>query len=264
MHRICTILGNLHIAYKDLKESVPSSTNLRTLQLWDKIWEEQKVKSKRMKQLQAESLINRVSLTQDAAARSSKVPDLSGTGSIMRTVYNAISTHLIGIPHEAMQARAAIGSGDFGEVNEYKVRGISFLPEHITYSGKLYQGEGSRKFDNFQTEQGMQVLHPTIVRCIAFTKESPWITIFPFYNGGSLGDMLLKVPMQYSEFKKAMFRLEQGWKKPPPTDQRLSQVQLAKVKAVAMNMPHIMHALVDGMAAAHMAVFSTPTSTPSM
>lgn len=172
----------------------------------------------------------------------------------MRTVYNAQCTHLIGIPHEALVEGTTIGSGAFGEVKEYKVRGVSFLPEHITYCGKLYKkGEASTKFNNFQTEQGMQVLHPSIVRCIAFTKESPWITLFPFFNGGSLGDMLLMVPMRYSEFTKAMYRLEQGWKRPPPSDTRLSQVQIARIKAMAMNMPHIMHALVDGMAAAHMA-----------
>ena len=98
----------------------------------------------------------------------------------------------------------------------------------------------------------MQVLHPSIVRCIAFTKESPWITIFPFFNGGSLGDMLLTLPVQYSHFARAIHRLEHGWNWAVPTDENLSAMKLARLRALITNMPHIMHALVDGMAAAHM------------
>ena len=99
----------------------------------------------------------------------------------------------------------------------------------------------------------MQVLHPSIVRCIAFTKESPWITIFPFYNGGSLGDTLLKVPFRFSEFTRAIFRLDRGWRHPPPDNNVLSHLELSKIKQIVMTMPHIMHALVEGLAAAHVA-----------
>ena len=49
MHRICTILGSMHIAYEDLRESVPPTANLHKLHFWDKIQEEQKAKSKHMK-----------------------------------------------------------------------------------------------------------------------------------------------------------------------------------------------------------------------
>lgn len=252
-HRIRTILGSMRVAYEDLKESVPPTADLRRLQFWDAAWSEQKGKSKRMKVMDAETLPKRVRLAQDAAAASSAQADTAGTGAILRTVYNAQCTHLIGIPHEALVEGQTIGSGAFGEVKEYKIRGVSFLPEHITYCGKLYKGDGTHKFESFQTEQGMQVLHPSIVRCIAFTKESPWITIFPFYNGGSLGDMLLLLPFRHSEFTRAMFRMDQGWRAPPPAVIPLNQVQRAKVKQVILNMPHIMHALVDGLAAAHTA-----------
>ena len=93
----------------------------------------------------------------------------------------------------------------------------------------------------------------SIVRCIAFTKESPWITIFPFFNGGSLGDMLLTLPMRHSHFARVIHRLEHGWNRPVPAHENLSKVKLARVRALITNMPHIMHALVDGMATAHMA-----------
>ena len=38
MHRICTILGSMHIAYKDLIESIPPTSDLCKLHFWDKIW----------------------------------------------------------------------------------------------------------------------------------------------------------------------------------------------------------------------------------
>ena len=68
----------------------------------------------------------------------------------------------------------------------------------------------------------MQVLNPCIVQCIAFTKEAPWITIFPYYNGGSLGDMFLKVPFKHSKLTRAMFLLKHEWRRTPPIDPCLS------------------------------------------
>ena len=63
--------------------------------------------------------------------------------------------HIIGIPHEVLVEEARIGTSSFGEVREYKIKGISFFLEHITYCGKLYKGDTSKNFDSFQTEQGM-------------------------------------------------------------------------------------------------------------
>ena len=104
----------------------------------------------------------------------------------MRIVYNANCSFLVGVPHEALKEGHTIGAGAFGEVKKYKIQGISFLPEHVTYCGKLYKGDNKAEFESFQTEQGMQVIHPSVVKCIAFTRESRRITIFPFYNGDSL------------------------------------------------------------------------------
>ena len=98
----------------------------------------------------------------------------------------------------------------------------------------------------------MQVMHPSIVRCIAFTKESPWITLFPFYNGGSIGDMMMLAPFQQGIFRRVIHRLETGWSV-PMGDRPLSEVQLDRVKAVVVTMPNIMHAIIDGMVATHMA-----------
>lgn len=252
-HTIRTIMGNMRMAHHDLRDSLPPGTDMAKLVLWDTIWMEQKAKNKRMRALDAESLPKKIRIAQDEGAASSARPDVAGTGTIMRTVYNSLCTHLIGIPHEALKEGHMLGAGAFGEAKEYKISGISFLPEHITYCGKRYKGESLSKFESFQAEQGMQVLHPSIVRCIAFTKEAPWITIFPLFNGGSLGDMLLQIPFRDSSFVKSMFRLDHGWKAPPPNDIQLNEFQIAKVREVVLNMPNIMHALVDGIAAAHSA-----------
>lgn len=184
-----------------------------------------------MKKLDPQRLQKRTRGYQDARAKTSAVPDKSGTGAIMRTVYNSLCTHLIGIPHEVLIEGNTLGSSVFGEVKEYRFWGVSFFPEHITYCKKAYKGDNLQKFNNFQLEQGMQVLHPSIVRCIAFTKESPWVTIFPFFNGGSIGDFLVKMPIQMSNFVRAMFCLDKGYVEPLPDDQILSQVDIARIRA---------------------------------
>ena len=128
MHRIYTILGSMRTAYNDLRESVPPTTDLRKLHLWDKIWEEQKAKSKCMKQLDAESLPKRVRMAQDIAAESSRAPNVSRTGTILCTTYNSLCTHVIGILHKVLTKGVRVGVGAFGEVREYKIKGISFFP----------------------------------------------------------------------------------------------------------------------------------------
>ena len=85
MYRIRTILGSMRIAYKDLRESVPPTNDLHKLHFWDKIWEEKKAKSKRMKPLDAESLPKGVCISQDIATQSSRAQDVSRTGIILRT-----------------------------------------------------------------------------------------------------------------------------------------------------------------------------------
>ena len=146
-----------------------------------------------------------------------------------------------------------IGSGSFGECKRVHVKGVSFLPEHITYCAKCYKRGDDTKHDNFQTEQSMQVMHPSIVRCIAFTTQAPWINVFPFYNGESLGDLMCKVPFVRGEFRCTIHRLQEGWKSAPAPDHPLSKVQHAHIRAIVINMPHIMHAIVDGLCASHMA-----------
>ena len=138
---------------------------------------------KRIKTFDMSTLPKRVKLshhmqaaaTQDNSSRA----DASGTTTIMSTVVNAKCAHLIGIPHEALREDERIGAGSFGICRIYNIKGISIFLEHMQYVGKCYKGGEATKFDSFQTEQGMQILHPSIIRCIGgFTTEAPWITFF--------------------------------------------------------------------------------------
>ena len=185
--------------------------------------------------------------TQDTSSRA----DASGTTAIMSTVFNAKCAHVIGIPHEALREGERIGAGSFGICRIYNIRGISFFPEHMQYVGKCYKGGEVTKFDSSQTEQGMQFLHPSIVRCIGFTTEAPWITFFPLYNGGSLGDLFCQLPFGRGAFRRVIHRLEHGFKAIPPPTQTPNQLQMARIKAVVRHMPAILHAIVDVVAAAH-------------
>ena len=148
-HKVRTVIGNMQIAYADLKESAPPSTDVAKLQLWHKHWKEEKAKNKRMKIMDPTSLPKRVRSDQDAAAEPQGRVDISRTGTIMRTTYNALCSHLLGILHDAIVMGSKIGGGAFGECRKINVKGISFLPEHITYCGKCYKGDSEVKFDNF-------------------------------------------------------------------------------------------------------------------
>lgn len=250
---IRSMIGNLPNAYEDLKEGVPSAANLQKLHLWNNIWRLEKAKTKRADLADKASLSKKVKRQQDAAAVPGGREDISGAETSMRTAYNSVVAHILAIPHEALILESRIGGGAFGDCRRVRVKGISFLPEHITYCAKCYKGDDSMQHENFVTEHGMQILHPSIVRCIAFTSVAPWTNIFPFYNGESLGDMMCKVPFVHGEFRRTIHRLKEGWKSAPAPDHQLSEVQHAQIRACVMNMPHIMHAIVAGMNAAHMA-----------
>ena len=108
-------------------------------------------------------LPKQIKTIQDTHARGSSTTDASGTRIIMRTSLNAKCAHIIGIPHEALLEGERVGTGSFGICRLYTVKGISFFLEHINYVGKCYKGGLKAKLNIFQTEQGMQLLHPSIV-----------------------------------------------------------------------------------------------------
>lgn len=113
-------------------------------------------------------------------------------------------------------------------------------------------GTNNHKLTNFQIEQGMQKLNPTLVRCIAFTTESPWVTVFPFFNGGTVNDILCSIPCRESNFRFVVERLEKGeYGFRPNPDIILDSVQLDHVKSFTENMTNVMHAMADGMRTAH-------------
>ena len=150
------------MAYKYLKNFALANSYLCQLQMWGVVWNEQKVKSKLMKVLDAESLLKRVRIAQDTIGASLGHADVIGMGE-MQTIYDFVYKHLIGIPHDVVVEGQIIGTRAFGVVREYKMKGLSFLLEHINYCGRLHKKDVSLKFESFYAEQGMQVLHPSIV-----------------------------------------------------------------------------------------------------
>ena len=122
--------------------------------------------------------------------------DASGTATIMPKSINAKCTHIFGIPHEALTKGKRVRTRLFGICMRYTINSISNFPDHISYISKCYKGGSEAKFDSFQKEEGMQFLHLSIVKCIEFTMEAPWITTFPYYIGGKIGDIMRNIHSQ--------------------------------------------------------------------
>ena len=254
MHKIRTAIGNMEVVVTDLKESCPPNIDAAKMTFWNLQWREEKAKSKRMKFFDAVSLPKKVRVSQDTASKVAGVPNTTGSGALVRTFRNAQCTVTVGVPHEALVFGEKIGSGAFGTCKKVTMQGISFFPEHMTFCAKCYKGDSNAQFDSFGAEAGMQKLHPNIVRCIAYTTESPWISIFPFFNGGTLGDLMMLLPWNYGKFRRTIYRLKHGFHfNNPPSTPLVSDVDLARLKAVVDNILPIMHAVIDGMAAAHSA-----------
>ena len=94
-HKVRTVIGSMKTCLKDLKDDPPMCATAK-LDLWDKQWEDQKVKMKRIKTFDMTTLPKRVKLSQHmqaAATHDSNRADASGTTAIMSTVFNAKCAH---------------------------------------------------------------------------------------------------------------------------------------------------------------------------
>ena len=63
-HKVRTVIGSMKTCAKDLKEDVPPMCITAKLDLWDKQWEEQKVRMKRAKTFDMSTLPKRVKISQ--------------------------------------------------------------------------------------------------------------------------------------------------------------------------------------------------------
>lgn len=139
--QIRSMIGNMEQAFTDLGQYLPPGVLIERLVFWDKLWRTERAKSNRAKAGDVDRLSKRVRRDQDAIAAPGGREDISGAGTSMRTAYNARVAHILGIPHEPLIMGSRIGSGSFGECRKVTVKGISFLPEHITYCAKCYKGD---------------------------------------------------------------------------------------------------------------------------
>lgn len=251
LHIVRSILGNAPKMLDDLRDYPMPRANRAKLELWTAKWREENARSKRAKDYSgATSLPKRVRVAQDSGVPTGT--SVSGTESLIRTLKNHMCGLLVSIPYDCISFGRKIGEGAYGSCTEATINSISFFPPSITYCAKEYKGASHEKIEQFSKEKNMQILNATLVRCIACTSMAPWVSIFPLYNGGTVHSMLFWLPFKNSTYRPVCERLERGiinFRLGPnfvPYDS-----ELARVKAFVENLPHIIHALVEGMKDAH-------------
>lgn len=254
MHTVRSIVPNATKMFDDLKSDVPPTAVRAKLELWTVKWKEESTRAKRGKDLLApETLPKRVKTAQDSG------PDdggssLAGTRRIQRTFYNHLCAHMVVIPYASIKVIKEIGSGSFGTCSQVQIEGVSFFPSTIIYCAKEYKGATHDKLTQFTTEKNMQKMHPSLVRCIACTGEAPWVSIFPYFNGNTVHNMLMWLPFKYSSYRPMIRELTRGARE-RTQDFRPYDYELARIRGFIENMPHIMHAIVNGMKDAHVVGF---------
>ena len=97
---------------------------------------------------------------------------------------------MIGIPKEAITILSPPGRGAYGTVSKCQIKGISFFPESMSWCYKEFKGGIKSQQENFVVELSIDLPHLGIVLSIAHARSRPWMMIFPFFNGGSLGNLL--------------------------------------------------------------------------
>ena len=112
----------------------------------------------------------------------------------MKIELNSQCTFTIGIPKEAIFIISKLGNCAYGIVSKCQIKKISFLPKSIPWVYKELKGAAKLQLKNFGMEASIDILHLGIVQPIAHTKSQPWLLIYPFFNGGTLGDLLKIVP----------------------------------------------------------------------
>ena len=137
------------------------------------------------------------------AEGSSSAAPLSKEEALLKTKLNSQCTFTIGIPKEAIFIISKLGSGTYGTVSKCQIKKISFLPKSIPWDCKELKGAAKSQLKKFGMEASINILHLGIVQPIAHTKSWPWLLIYPFFNGGTLGDLLEIMPYP-AHFAKIM------------------------------------------------------------
>ena len=100
---------------------------------------------------------------------------LARDDALVKTEFNSECSFTIGIPKQAINILAKVGSGAYGIVSKCKVSRISFLPTSMLWWCKEFKGGVKSQLKNFGLESSIDLLHPSIVRPIAHTRSPPWM-----------------------------------------------------------------------------------------
>lgn len=250
---IDSCIGNVMKAYEDLRDNKPDGVDLAKLQLWREVWMREKEKSRRADDNDSRFLLSkkmRIAHAAHAEASSSDRP-LAREDALVKTEFNSECTFTIGIPKQAISILSKLGSGSYGTVSKCQIKGISFLPAAIPWCCKEFKGGIKSQLKNFSLESSIDLLHPGIVRPIAHTRSPPWMIIFPYFNGGSLGDLLEIVPYP-AHFAKVVAIQDGGGKARPPSNAKtVSNEERERGHNLCLHAPSLIHAFVQALAHAH-------------
>ncbi|MCO5568904.1 hypothetical protein L7F22_056235 [Adiantum nelumboides] len=168
------------------------------------------------------------------------------------TLKNSSCTISIGVEHDAILQLATLGHGQYGECQKVQMKCISFFPSGTFYVAKKYLGPLQIRLKSFEEELSVDLMHNGIVRSIGHTREVPWISIFPYFNGRSICDILLSLPYEKGSYVRVVRKLQGGGRGiDRGFDPILFEVEMCCILAFCNNARSLIHAMVQTMAFAH-------------
>ncbi|MCO5546586.1 hypothetical protein L7F22_000015 [Adiantum nelumboides] len=158
----------------------------------------------------------------------------------------------LGIPHDAIEYLGRLGSGSFGTCYRVCIHGITYFPSDINYVAKKYSGLDGQRYKSFEKEDSIDLRHSGIVRSIGHSRGDPWVTIFPFFNGRSVGELMQCLPFDNGTFKRIV-KMEAGGGEVKDKGRvlRLSPSDFTQIMAFSNWLPSIIASLVQTMNFAH-------------
>ena len=252
-----SVEGNLPKCGEDLKDDLPLVATKRKLDHFHEQWVYNKTKSKRAKHIDSQDALSKLARKEmDLAAMESAPEEALPEGDaakqvhlakhLARTKHNDQASITIGLPPHVISYGKSLGKGAFGIAQQCTVDGVSYLPAHITYVAKKFTGGPRSQYKSWAQEASIDLPHRGIVRSIAHTNTAPWVLLFPFFNGGTLGDFLELVPAPMGTVSTMLGKFD---KKHVQRHTTLTEVQ--RLSAIIKYAPSIIHALVQTLLFAH-------------
>ncbi|MCO5547566.1 hypothetical protein L7F22_001017 [Adiantum nelumboides] len=252
-----SIIGNVTKCGTDLRDGLPVGVNFEILKEWDFQWRAQKAKTKHARDMDTQFFFSK-KIRAAQAHRAISVEDKEITmqnapvNYLDSTLINSSYTISIGVEHDAILQLATLGRGAYGECQKVQMKGISFFPRGTFYVAKKYLGPPEIRLKSFEKELSVDLMHNGIVQSIGHAREVPWISIFPYFNGGSISDMLLSLPFEKGSYVRVIRKLQGGGRGiNRGSDPILSEAEMCHILAFCNNAPSLIHAMVQTMAFAH-------------